>query len=279
MTSLVVSPHLDDAILSLGGTIAGWTGAGERVVIASIYTAGPALAEVPPAMRKFADYATRRAEDAAACAVVGAEARYLDRVERAFRRPFLAASECFTTPASRAGFGTLRDVTAALASLLAELAPDRIVLPLGIGNHVDHVEAMVAATDCLVEHPHVSFYEDFYALSDAMRTQHPVAATVHWKPAHDPLRAAPRLAAVLGRIAAARQGPALETLLDPRWRSARWSVARSAIADTEATKLDAIRCYASQTRAFGGFAGIARALRGYHRFWNGAEPIWRADLR
>src|SRR5664279_1647995 len=88
MTTLIISPHLDDAVWSLGGSIAAWTAAGTRVVVATVYTAGPPLDEVAPEMRVFADYPARRAEDLAACASIGAEVRWLDQVERAFRRPF-----------------------------------------------------------------------------------------------------------------------------------------------------------------------------------------------
>lgn len=276
----MVSPHLDDAILSLGATIRRWTRSGERVVIATIYTTGPALAEVPASMRKWADYAARRAEDAAACAVVGAEPRFLDRVERAFRRPFLTGTQYFRTPATRAGFTGLRDVTSAIESLL-ELAPDRIVLPLGIGNHIDHVETMLAATDCVLERelvPRVAFYEDFYALSNTLRRQHPIAKTIGFLPWQVPLLRARRLGVMLTRIAAARRGPPLDSLLAAPWRTARWTVERSNLEADEPIKLDAIRCYASQTRALGGYAGMARALRAYHRFWGGAEPLWRATL-
>lgn len=38
-TILVLSPHLDDAILSLGGSIAAWTHAGASVTILTVFTA------------------------------------------------------------------------------------------------------------------------------------------------------------------------------------------------------------------------------------------------
>jgi LmbE family N-acetylglucosaminyl deacetylase len=279
MTTLVISPHLDDAILSVGGAIAGWAEAGP-VTIASVYTAGPPLAVVPASMRKFADYTTRRAEDARASAVIGADVRWLDQTERAFRPPFLTGTQFFTTPDTRAGLGALADVTAALAPLLdATPRPERIAVPLGIGNHVDHVEAMVAATDAILARglaERVVFYEDFYALSGRSRAQHWLAARRRWKPWQAPLLRARRLSVILGAIAAARRGPPVETLLDPAWRAARWTVEPVALGRHEATKLAAIACYASQTRAFGGEAGIARALRAYHAFWGGAEPLWRA---
>jgi LmbE family N-acetylglucosaminyl deacetylase len=277
---VVVSPHLDDAILSLGGSIAAWTAAGERVVIATIYTTGPTLARLAPSMRKFADYATRRREDATAAAVVGAEVCYLDQVERAFRRPYLTGWSFFTTPPGRDGFATLANVTRALAGVLR--APEHIYVPFGIGNHVDHVEALVAATD--VAHAgswldRVRFYEDFYALSGRIRRGHPIAKSRLWRGWQAPLLHARRLALVLQTIAAARRGPDVLGYLAPPLRDARWAVERSPMAAYEARKLDAIRCYASQTRAFGGRAGITRALHAYHVWWGGAEPLWRPNLR
>ena len=161
--TLVISPHLDDAVLSIGGSIAAWSRAGERVVIASVYTTGPSLDQVAEEMRKFADYTTRRAEDVAAGSLIGAEHRWLDQIERAFRPPYLTGWSFFATPAERSGFTTLARVTEALVPL-AELAPQRILVPLGIGNHIDHVEALLAATDWAIARgwrDRLWFYEDF----------------------------------------------------------------------------------------------------------------------
>jgi LmbE family N-acetylglucosaminyl deacetylase len=279
MTTLVISPHLDDAALSIGGSIAAWTASKERVVIATLYTAGPPLAEIAPSMRRFADYRTRRAEDAAACAVLGAEARYLDLTERAFRRPFLSGWRFFETPSDRDGFAGLPAAIRALDGL-TDLAPDRILVPLAIGNHVDHVEALVAATDWALAHglfDRVSFYEDFYALSGAMRAAHPVARSRTWKRWQSPLLRARRLSVIMRTIAAARRGPPVDHLLAEAIRAARWTVTCASVHEHEERKLEAIACYASQARAFGGFSGIARAVRAYHTWWGG-EPRWSIDL-
>jgi LmbE family N-acetylglucosaminyl deacetylase len=276
-TTLIVSPHLDDAVLSVGGSIAAWTAAGERVVIATVYTAGPALADVTPSMRKFADYRARCAEDAAALAVVGAEHRWLGQIERAFRPPFLTGWSFFTTPKDRAGFPTLDAVSRALDPLF-EPAPDRILIPLGIGNHIDHVETLIAATGRAAAHgllDRVWFYEDFYALSRLMRRHHPIAKHRQWKRWQSPLLRARRLGMILRSIGLARRGPDVTSYLAPPLRDATWTVEVSNIGPHEEHKLDAIACYVSQTRAFGGFAGIARAIRAYHTWWGG-EPLWRA---
>ena len=277
-TTLVISPHLDDAVLSLGGSIAAWVTTGQRVVVASVYTKGPPLAELSPLMRKFADYATRKAEDASACASLGAETRYLEHVERAFRRPYLTGWGFFRTPPERDGFTTLATVTRALDSLL-DVAPDRILVPLGIGNHVDHVEAMIAATDWALAHQlfdRVRFYEDFYGLAGTMRQQHPIARTRTWPGIKSPLVRARRLGVIMRAIAAGRGGPPIDHYFAPPLRTARWTVTTTTIRERD--QLAAIACYRSQTRAFGGFAGIARALRTYHAYWGGAEPLWRAEL-
>ena len=278
-TTLVISPHLDDAVLSVGGSIAAWTKAGERVVVATIYTNGPPLDEVAPAMRKWADYPARRGEDGLACAVVGAEHRWLGQIERAFRRPFLTGLTFFTTPADRSGFATLATVTQTLHAL-DELAPDRILVPLGIGNHIDHVEAMLAATDWAIAHGWLDrlwFYEDFYALSGTMRARHPIARRERFRTWRSPLLRARRLAVIMRAIAFARRGPDVDALLAPALQRAAWSVTRSPI--DEAKKLEAIAWYPSQAVAFGGMAGIARAIRAYHALWGGAEPLWRAGAR
>ena len=276
-TTLIVSPHLDDAVLSVGGSIAAWTAAGERVVIASVYTTGPPIAEVPPTMRKFADYEARRAEDVAAAHVVGAEVRWLGQVERAFRRPYLTGWSYFSTPPGRAGFTTLDVVSRALDPMF-ELDPARILVPLGIGNHIDHVETLIAATDRAAARgmlDRVWFYEDFYALSRLMRRRHPIAKQAIWKRWQSPLLRARRLGMILRSIALARRGPEVTALLAAPWCKAAWTAEVVDVRDFEAQQLAAIACYASQTRAFGGFAGIARAIRAYHVWWRG-EPLWRA---
>ncbi|MEO8704991.1 MAG: PIG-L family deacetylase [Kofleriaceae bacterium] len=265
MTTVIVSPHLDDAALSLGGSIARWTAAGERVVIATVYTTGPPLEELAPEMHAFADYATRTAEDAAACRLLGAESLHLGHVERAFRQPFLAQWSFFHTPA-RSGFEPI-DLAA-----IAALDPDRIVLPLGIGNHVDHVAVLVAAWDwanrCGLR-DRLRFYEDFYALSAPLRALHPVARTRMWTGGDAPLAGSPELAAILETIAERAGGPGIDELLGP----CRWTVEVSPI--DEPRSLAAIACYATQIRTFGGRAGVTSAYQRFHAWWGG-EPLWSA---
>lgn len=62
MDIAVLSPHLDDAVLSLGGLIGREAAAGHSVEVVTCFTEGPPLDTVPPKRRVFADYTARRAE-------------------------------------------------------------------------------------------------------------------------------------------------------------------------------------------------------------------------
>ena len=138
-----ISPHLDDAAFSVGGLLAARARAGDRVTIVTCFTGnvaqptGFALAcQLDKGLAPEIDYmALRRAEDVAACAVIGADAIHLPLLE-APHRGYASAPELF---ASRRDDDTmLAPLTAALAEQVAALEPDVLLGPLAIGNHVDH---------------------------------------------------------------------------------------------------------------------------------------------
>jgi LmbE family N-acetylglucosaminyl deacetylase len=269
VTTLVISPHLDDAVLSLGASIAAWRARGERVVVASVYTTGPPLSEIPPEMHAFADYSARIAEDDAACRVLGVEVRRLDQIEHAFRKPYRRTYEYFDTPPTPTGFPALGGIVRAIATVAGDY--DRIALPLGVGNHIDHVEAALAALD--VFGPRVAFYEDFYAISELLRVRHPVTAPRTWCAEAAPLAQARRLADIMRTIAQRGTGPTLPELAG---LAGPWHAEVTDVRAHERAQLAAVACYASQTRAFGGLLGIVRTICAYHAWWGG-EPLWRAD--
>ena len=143
-TLLAVSPHLDDALFSAGGTLAAVARAGWRVVVATCFTAtvpdprGFALAcQLDKGMSAEVDYmALRRAEDVAACAAVGASAIHLPFPE-APHRGYDSAPALFA--GRRAGDGVEVLLAPALAALAERLAPERLLGPLGTGRHTDHL--------------------------------------------------------------------------------------------------------------------------------------------
>ncbi|MES2711464.1 MAG: PIG-L family deacetylase [Pseudomonadota bacterium] len=137
--ALALSPHLDDAVFSCGGTLARLVQAGWSVTLCTIFTrsvpapTGFALAcQTDKGLPPDADYmALRRAEDAEACTVLGVEPLWLDWPE-APHRGYHDAAALFGPPHAA-------DPAHGLAATLPDLRADLVLAPQAIGGHVDHV--------------------------------------------------------------------------------------------------------------------------------------------
>jgi LmbE family N-acetylglucosaminyl deacetylase len=187
---VAISPHLDDAAFSVGGLLASRARAGDRVTIVTCFTGnvaeptGFALAcQLDKGLGPEVDYmALRRAEDHAACAVIGATAVHLPLLE-APHRGYARAPELFA--ARRDDDAMLAPLSAVLAEQIALLSPDLLLGPLAIGNHVDHWLVRDALETCGAP---ILLWEDWPYLTRAAdrRTDRP--ALVH--PLDDADRAA-----------------------------------------------------------------------------------------
>jgi LmbE family N-acetylglucosaminyl deacetylase len=272
---VVVSPHLDDAVLSLGGLIGREVTAGKSVEVVSCFTSGPPLDSIPPAQRVFGDYSVRRAEDERALAILGARHRWLELHERIWRDPPLARTlHVFHTPPRMDDFRELRAIRAAIGALLDSGA--LVYAPLAIGHHVDHTEvALAALREVLVRgaFDQLRFYEDPYALGRRCRTQHFVARKRMWRPMAAPAWASPRVGALLRLVAFSAKGPRLDDYL-PEAARLEWTCVPQALDVTdEERKLSAVAEYTSQVRAFGGLPRVRAFMRRGHRALGG-EPVW-----
>jgi len=160
---VAISPHLDDAAFSAGGTIAMLAAKGFAVTMVTVFTAsvpnpqGFALAcQLDKGLPPEIDYmALRRQEDRAACALLGATPHWLGLPE-APHRGYGSARELF---------GPVRaddriDLTDALGALLQALSPDIALVPQGLGGHVDHVQ-LVRALRGMKLAPSVMWWRDF----------------------------------------------------------------------------------------------------------------------
>jgi LmbE family N-acetylglucosaminyl deacetylase len=142
---LAVSPHLDDAAFSVGGTLAALATAGHEVTVVTCFTrsvpdpAGFALAcQLDKGLPADVDYmALRREEDAAAMAVLGAASRHLDLPE-APHRGYTSAPDLFAVVHD--GDDVWRSVCAALADVPGDLW----LAPQALGAHVDHLQVLRA---------------------------------------------------------------------------------------------------------------------------------------
>lgn len=142
--ALCLSPHLDDAAFSCGGTLARLAAAGWAVHVATVFTAsvpaptGFALAcQTSKGIAPTVDYmALRRAEDAAAMRALGAAAHWLALREAPHRGYHDAPSLFAGVHADDAD--TWRAVVDAVAPLVAALRPALLLAPQALGGHVDH---------------------------------------------------------------------------------------------------------------------------------------------
>jgi LmbE family N-acetylglucosaminyl deacetylase len=164
-TALFVSPHLDDVTFSCGGTLAVLADRGWRTVMATAFTAtvlpaeGFALAcQLDKGLSPEVDYmALRREEDREAARILGvADLRWLDLPE-APHRGYDSAAALFA--AVREEDEVWRPLALHLRALLADVCPDQIFAPQGLGGHVDHRQTIRAVTETAGEIP-VAWYRD-----------------------------------------------------------------------------------------------------------------------
>jgi LmbE family N-acetylglucosaminyl deacetylase len=143
---VVVSPHLDDAVLSAGQAIAGWPGATVLTVCTHAHET-PMSTDYDQrsgfSSARQACYCRRR-EDRAACAVLGASAVHLGMVDGQYGTPL--------DPLAVAG---------RLLSALIDIQPAVIVAPLGL-VHPDHIAVAEACRMLLAEGAEADWwvYED-----------------------------------------------------------------------------------------------------------------------
>lgn len=156
MRWIYLSPHLDDAIFSMGGTIYDQVQSGASVEVWTVNTRPPKTSDVSPLAQKIHEgwgfhtatevVPSRREENRRACAVVGARDVYLDFLDCIYRQGpngnWLYEVNTFSSPHA-IDQELVVQLSAALASRIEP--DDKIVCPLAIGGHVDHVLTRQAA--------------------------------------------------------------------------------------------------------------------------------------
>lgn len=169
-TILVLSPHLDDAVLSVGGIMEQAAIAGMEVVAGTIFTADP-----PETLSPFArelhelwdlgdnPYALRRAEDVAAVASLRARHIHGGLPDAIYRNDasgnalYPSREAIFGGPAAKDGIqAALRDL---IAGWMRDLKPSAILCPMAVGRHVDHLTTLAAFRQVEAE-TNLFLYED-----------------------------------------------------------------------------------------------------------------------
>ena len=174
-TALALSPHLDDAAFSCGGTLATLERAQWRVLMVTVFTGsvadpqGFALAcQTDKGLSPEVDYmALRRDEDrAAARALLIERPRHLGFRE-APHRGYASAPELFGEV--RPDDSIVPELAAAFRDLIDETQPDLLLAPQAIGGHVDHVQVVRALQASVSQRP-ILWWRDF---PYTVRTQAP----------------------------------------------------------------------------------------------------------
>ena len=178
--ALALSPHLDDAAFSCGGTLALLAREGWKVTVCTAFTrsvpepTGFALAcQLDKGLPAEADYmALRRGEDAAACKALGAVPVWLDLPE-APHRGYGDVQALFGAPLEG------DPIEGELAEMLAPLlkaGPTLVLAPQALGGHVDHVVLVRALRAVLDDDEAVCWWTDFpYAMRPHSHPARPFA--------------------------------------------------------------------------------------------------------
>lgn len=178
---IYLSPHLDDAVLSCGGSIHQQVAAGETVWVVTLFAqesaAGANLS--PFALQQHAYWgsvprpmALRRAEDVVALTLLGAEAWHLDYHDAVYRTDargqwlYTDLATLFgpihpSDPLANTG---VRQIAARIGGLILQEHQDEetvLLAPLGVGAHVDHTLTHLAARELSVAGLRLAFYEDY----------------------------------------------------------------------------------------------------------------------
>ena len=152
-TALFISPHLDDAAFSCGGTLLELSTKGWQIVLCTIFTAsvpdpiGFALScQTDKGLPPDVDYMKiRRGEDLEFARLTGiAHPIHLNFAE-APHRGYLSAPQLFA--GIKGGDEVWREVSVELTKVRSEFEPALIFAPQGIGNHVDHLHTIKAVID------------------------------------------------------------------------------------------------------------------------------------
>jgi LmbE family N-acetylglucosaminyl deacetylase len=174
---LVISPHFDDGVLSVGGLIARVIRVGALVTVATVFSSPPD-GPLSAAARAFHERCglgedgmrRRAAEDREACRRLGAEPVHLGMREALYRRERQGSARY---PEGSAIFGADVEAETAIVeraseligSLVADLHPVLVLAPLGVGRHIDHEITAQAVRRMDLHRDRVRWFEDLpYAL-------------------------------------------------------------------------------------------------------------------
>lgn len=172
---IYLSPHLDDAALSCGGSIGLQTACGLKALVIT------AFAGVPPAEQQPSGFASqthqqtslpaspheavkaRRREDKEAISTLGADTFWLEYPDAIYRGnpPYYQNDEELFGQIDQNDFSLDEALGAFLLEVYRRAPLATFYVPLGVGHHVDHQLCCSAGDRLAQQGANLKFYEDF----------------------------------------------------------------------------------------------------------------------
>lgn len=192
---LAISPHLDDAALSVGATLADFSARGADVEVLTLFAGAPhePLSEVARAFHAkcglpldASAVALRRDEDRAAMRELGARAHHRELLDAIYRRApdgqWLCRHDQAMFDAIPLDQDLLDDVFRQVRHVFAAINPDLALTCAAFGDHIDH-----RLTRAAVLHAAISTKAPILLWEDLPYTiGHPPTPTPHLQPPAPP---------------------------------------------------------------------------------------------
>ncbi|MHA1667881.1 MAG: PIG-L deacetylase family protein [Candidatus Heimdallarchaeaceae archaeon] len=282
MWHIFLSPHFDDVVASCGGLIAKLIYEQEEVLVYTIFTHSPNIFFLPKRLHKFTNYQTRVEEDQNALSKLGVDSRHMGLLENAFHPPFFKRpTDVFRLKLKKGleQFPNLERIWEELENITEEFPKSQIYVPLGIGNHFDHIEVFLAALMYMVDHQDYErflFYIDFYGMiSTKIRKKHYLGLKIIKKGFQKPEKTSLRFFFFSFFLSLIIKGANINKLLDEKYTNLHWSLKQENITGYEKLKLLALEEYKSQVKLFGENA-LKKALNTFHTNWDHSELYFQA---
>lgn len=172
---IFISPHLDDVALSCGGLVWDLAQRGNRVEVWTLFAGLPADTEYSPFAQQIhtlwgisgqAAFHARREEDLAACAFLGAVSRHFDWLDAIYRHDPASGKPTVEDNVTLFSRPPEPALVAEIGAVISDELPEgsQLVLPIGLGSHIDHQAAVLAGKHSGWE---TYFYADYpYILLD-----------------------------------------------------------------------------------------------------------------
>lgn len=149
---IFISPHLDDVILSCGEFVAKLRNTKREVLVITIFSGTPMSENISHAAKLFHDSCNlgdnamhfRKNEDEKAMKLLDVEYIHIGELESLYRKntdgtyKYNEIEHIFTTDTSNE-IDTIKCLSSKIENIFANMNIDKIYIPLGIGNHIDHV--------------------------------------------------------------------------------------------------------------------------------------------